>query len=316
MNRQRYAYTLYAGRRFSYFADPDQRVIGGGNFLYKFKDDSSLEYDALFYIRGSHHVAYRRRINRQWLFASSYRMIGSYPIDLGATGMWSSENGKTTVTLGFAEKLTDKDFTYDYTINARDLDPHNPLLRLYLGQQSPYSQFLVEAHRTFGSHLRASGGVIVRRLINSDSDQGPFDTSFQDYKFDAQVYPYRGLEIYLGYHERDSDRLSPVPSTDFFDVSKTGSTKIQDFTAEIGRSFFEGGRLTIRAGGFYRRMNFQDQFYYLEHLHDRGLLGNVTVKIDARTRAYFRWDLDTDFFLFAPQIKNAQVLRVGMAWRY
>jgi hypothetical protein len=164
--------------------------------------------------------------------------------------------------------------------------------------------------------LRASGGVIVRRLINSDSDQGPFDTSFQDYKFDAQVYPYRGLEIYLGYHERDSDRLSPVPSTDFFDVSKTGSTKIQDFTAEIGRSFFEGGRLTIRAGGFYRRMNFQDQFYYLEHLHDRGLLGNVTVKIDARPRAYFRWDLDTDFFLFAPQIKNAQVLRVGMAWRY
>ena len=86
-------------------------------------------------------------------FFKQLRMIGSYPIDLGGNGMWSSANGKTTVNLGFTEKLTNKDFAYDYTINARDLDPHNPLLRLYLGQQSPYSQFLVEAHRTFRNHL-------------------------------------------------------------------------------------------------------------------------------------------------------------------
>ena len=101
-----------------------------------------------------------------------------------------------------------------------------------------------------------------------------------------------------------------------YNVSKSGATRIQDFTAEIGRTFGEGGRLTIRAGGFYRRMNFQDQFYILDHLHDRGVLGSLNIKIDARTRAYARYDLDTDFFLFAPQIKHAQVFRLGLAWRY
>lgn len=315
ISRPRYAYTLFAGRRFSYFSDPDQRAVGGGNFLYKFKDDSSLEYDGLLYIRASHHVAYRRRLGRQWLLSTGYRMIGGYPIDFVSSGMWSSENGKSSVDVGFTQKLTNKDYFYDYTINARDLDPKNPLLRLYVGPQSPYSQFVVDARRVFGPHLRLGGGVIVRRLTDS-ADQGPFDTSFQDYRVDAQVYPYRAIEIYLGYHQRDSDRLSPYPSSDFFDVGKSGATRIQDFTAEIGRTFGERGRFTIRAGGFYRRMNFQDQFYFLDHLHDRGLLGNLSVKLDARTRAYARYDLDTDFFLFAPQVKHAQVLRLGLAWRY
>jgi hypothetical protein len=315
INRQQYSYTLFAGRRFSYFSDPDQRAVGGGNFLYKFKDESSLEYDALFYIQGEHHLIYRRHLGRRWLFSTGYKMIGSYPIDFIANGLWSSASGKTTLDLGFTEKLTDKDYFYDYTINARDLDPNNPLLRLYLGPQSPYSQFVVDAHRALGSRLRVTGGLIVRRLRNN-ADQGPFDTSFQDYKVDAQVYPYRAIEVYLGYHQRDSDRLSPLLATDFFDVTEAGETRVQDFTAEIGRSFGEGGRFTIRAGGFYRRMNFQDQFYFLDHLHDRGLLGSLNVKIDARTRAYLRYDLDTDFFLFAPQVKHAQVLRVGLAWRY
>jgi hypothetical protein len=315
INRQNYSYTLYGGRRFSYFSDPDQRAVGGGNFLYKFKDESSLEYDGLIYIKASHHVSYRRHIGRRWLLSSGYKMIGSFPIDFVANGLWSSANGRSSLNLGFTQKLTDKDYFYDYTINARDLDPQNPLLRLYLGPQSPYSQFVVDGRKTFGSYLRLGAGVIIRRL-NSSADQGPFDTSFQDYRVDAQVYPYRGIEVFLGYHERDSDRLSPYPSTDFFDISKTGSTSIQDFTAEIGRSFGEGGRITVRAGGFYRRMDFQDQFYTLDHLHDRGFLGNLNVKLDARTRAYLRYDLDTDFFLFAPQVKHAQVFRLGLAWRY
>jgi hypothetical protein len=315
ISRPRYSYTLYAGRRFSYFSDPDQRAVGGGNFLYKFKDESSLEYDALFYILGSHHLTYRRRFGRQWLFSAGYKMIGSYPIDFVSSALWSSANGKSSVNLGFTQKLTDKDYFYDYTINARDLDPHNPLLRLYLGPQSPYSQFVVDARKVLGSHLSVGGGVIIRRLTDS-ANQGPFDTSFEDYRVDAQVHPYRAIETYLGFHQRDSDRLSPYPSTDFFDVSKAGATRIQDFTGEIGRTFGEGGRVTIRAGGFYRRMNFQDQFYFLDHLHDRGLLGSLNVKIDARTRAYLRYDLDTDFFIFAPQVKHAQVFRLGLAWRY
>jgi hypothetical protein len=315
MNRANYSYTLFGGRRFSFFSDPDQRAVGGGNFLYRFGHAGSLEYDTLFYIKGTHHVVYRRRLGPRWLFSAGYKMIGSYPIDLILNGIWSSSNGRTTVRLAFWEKLTNKDYFYDYTLNARDLDPNNPLLRLYLGPQSPYSQFVIDARRTFNSRMRVGGSVWVRRLTDS-KDQGPFDTSFTDYRVDAQLVLIRPVQLFLGFHERDSDRLNPLPSSDFFDISATGETKIQDFTAEIGRSFGEKGKITLKAGGFYRRLNFQDQFFVLNHLHDRGLLGNVSMKVDARTRVYFDYDLDTDFFVFSPNVKYAQVLRIGVAWKY
>jgi len=315
MNHQNYSYTLFAGRRFSFFSDPDQRAVGGGNFLYRFDANNSLEYDALFYIKGTHHIAYRKRFGPHWLFSAGYKMIGSFPIDLTLNGIWSSANGRTTVRMAFWEKLTNKDYFYDYTLNARDMDPNNPLLRLYLGPQSPFSQIVFDARRTLNSRLRLGGSVWVRRLTSS-KDQGPFDTSYQDYRVDAQIVPIRPVELFLGFHERNSDRLNPYPSSDLFDVSKTGETKIQDFTAEIGRAFGEKGRVTFKAGGFYRRMNFQDQFYVLNHLHDRGLLGNVSMKLDARTRLYFDYDLDTDFFVFSPNVKDSQVFRFGMAWKY
>ena len=315
VNRKSFGVTLYAGRRFTFFSDPDQRVVGGGNFILRFANASSLEYDALFYIKGTHVVSYRRHLGPSWLLSTSYRMIGSYPIDFLANGLWSPSNGRTVIRLSFAQKLTNKDYFYDYTLNARDLDPHNPLLRLYLGPESPHSQFVIDARRTLTSRLRLAGAVWMRRL-NDSKDRGPFDTSFEDYRANAQFFPMRRVETFFEYHERDSDRLSPFGSTDPFDVSQAGETKIQDFSAEIGRSFFGEGRLQLKAGGFYRRMSFQDYFYVLNHLHDRGLLASANLKMDDHTRIYANWDLDTDFFIFRPSIKNSQILRIGLAWRY
>jgi hypothetical protein len=106
-----------------------------------------------------------------------------------------------------------------------------------------------------------------------------------------------------------------VPSTDFFDVSAAGETRVQDFTLQLGRTFAEG-RLSLKAGGFYRRINYQDRFFVENNLHERGLLADISIKLDARTRLYMNWDLDSSFFLFTPNIKDSQVFRLGMAWKY
>jgi hypothetical protein len=313
-NRPKYSYTLYAGRRFTYFSDPDQRVVGGGSFAFHFGDNASLEYDALFYIKGTHIFTYRQRFGRAWLFSTYYKMIGSFPIDYSANAIWTPFDGKTMVRLGFFQKLTNKDYFYDYTINARDLDVHNPLLRLNLGPFSPYSQVVLDAQRTISSRLRLGGSVWVRRL-NDSTDQGPFDTSFEDYRANAQVFPGRKFDISFEYHERNSDRSSTFSATLFDDVSTTGETKIRDLSAEVGRSFADG-RLNFKAGGFYRLLNFQDRFFVLHDAHDKGVLGSAVVKLDQRTRAYVDYSLDTDFFIFRPSIQNTQVFRIGMAWRY
>jgi hypothetical protein len=314
VNRRNYTYTLFAGRRYSFFSDPDQRAVGGGNFLYRFRNDSSIEYDTLFYIKGTHNFTYRRRFGPSWLFTTSFRMFGGSPVDYNANAIWAPSDGKTTLRLNFGQKITNKDYFYDYTINARDLDPHNVLLRLYLGPFSPHSEFIIDGRRTINSRLRVGGTIWVRRL-NDSADQGPFDTSFTDYRAEAQVYPGQKIETFFEYRQHNSDRSAPYPSDTFDDISIAGETRIQDFTAQVGRTFGEG-RLSLRFGGFYRRLNFQDRFYVIQDAADRGLLGNATVRLDQRTRAYFDYSLDTDFFVFRPSIRNSQILRVGLAWRY
>jgi len=313
MKTQRFSYTLYGGRRFTYYSDPDQRAIGGGNFIFHL-GKAALEYDALFYIKGSHAFSYRQQLSPSWLLSGEFRMIGSSPVNVDVNGLWTPSDGKTIVRLSFSQQITSNDFIYDYTGIARDLDPHNPLLRLNLGTISPHSQVVFDARRVLNSRLRVGGSVWIRKLTDS-ANQGAFDTSFQDYRGSAQVFPGRKFTVFMDYHQRDSDRASPTTPTSFDDISTTGETRIQDMSLEIGRSFSEG-RFSFKAGGFYRLLDFQNTFVITNNARDKGVVGSATFKLDQRTRMYVDYDLDTDFIIYRPDIQNTQTLRVGVAWRY
>jgi hypothetical protein len=60
----------------------------------------------------------------------------------------------------------------------------------------------------------------------------------------------------------------------------------------------------------------QDRFYYIDNIHQSGALASAWFKIDHHSRLSFDYSLDNDFFLFMPDIKNSQMFRVGLAWRY
>ncbi len=315
VDRPRYSWTLYAGRRFTYFSDPEQRAMGGGNFVFRFGQNSSFEYDTFYYIRGTNLFRYRRVMRNGWLFTTGFRMVGSYPTDFTADTLWSPSNGKTSLRLSFAQKITDKDYFYDYTDDARDFDPHNPLLRLNLEALHPATQIVVDASRAIDSTLRLGGTVWVRRL-DDRQDAGPFDTSFQDYRVNAQTFFWKRSDLVLTYHLRNSDdRTGGVAPTQFDDLSTTGETRVQDLSLEFGRSYMEG-RLNLRAGGFYRELNFRDLFTVISDARDKGVLADVAFNVDSRTRLFLNYDLDTDYPVFRPSIQNSQTFRFGMAWRY
>jgi hypothetical protein len=313
MNRQNFSYTLYGGRRFSYYSNPEQRGIGGGNFVFRF-GGATLEYDALLYVKPSQALSYHQQFGHGWLLSGQFRMFGGSPTDAIVDGLWTPADGKTTVRLEFAQKITNKDYVYDYTGVATDIDPHNPLQRLNLGVFSPHSQVVIDARRAINSRLRLGGSVWIRRL-NDSKNEGAFDTSFQDYRVNAQVFPGRKFTVFLDYHQRDSDRSSPTSPANFSDISTTGETRVQDVSLELGRSFAEG-KVSFKAGGFYRLLNYQNTFFITNNDHAKGVLGSATVKLDQRTRMFVEYDLDTDFPLYRPDIQNTQTLRVGMAWRY
>lgn len=315
VNRPHYSWTIYAGRRFTYFSDPFEKAIGGGNFLLQLGKDSTFEYDTLYYVLGTNLFRYRQVFGNGWLFAASFRMVGSAPTDFTADGIWGPEDGKTSLRLSFEQKLSDKDYFYDYTYDARDLDPYNPLLRLNLEALHPHSQFLVDFSRLLNQRVRLGGSVAVRHLVHIQ-DVGPFDNSFQDYRAYGQVFPWKRVDLLFAYHERDSDgRSTSMPALEFDDLSHTGETKVQDVSVEIGRSFIDG-RLVLRGGGYYRNLDLRDQFTIITNGGDKGVLADASFKLDGRSRLTFEYGLDSDYHVFEPDIENSQTFRVGIAWSY
>jgi hypothetical protein len=239
-------------------------------------------------------------------------MVGSAPVDFSSDAAWNPADGKTSLRLSFAQKITNNDYFYDYTYNQRGFTP--PLVRLYLEALSPHSQFVIDASREISSRLRLGGAVWVRWL-NDSQNIGPFDTSFQDYRAYAQVFPWNKMDLLFEFHDHESDRpTSPTPTL-FDDLSTTGETKVQDYSLEIGRSFMDG-RLNLRAGGFYRLLNFQGQFTVITNARDKGVLANASFKLNSRTRFYLDYGLDTDYIVFRPDIQNSQTFRFGLAWSY
>jgi hypothetical protein len=311
IDRRRFALTVFGGRRFSLFADPEQRALGGANLIFKVGRNASLEYDTLWYIKGSNRAVYRQRFGTKWLFNSSFRAVGGSPVDFSTQAIYS---GRTTVRLSFFQKLTGKDFSYDYTIAARDRDPHNLVTALYLGPISQYSQFVIDARRSIAPTLRLGGALWIRRL-NDSKDQAAFNTSFQDYRANAQLFPTRKLETFFEYHQHDSDRLSPLNPTGFDDVSRSGETSVKDLTADIRRAFGEG-KVGLNGGAYYRRISLQDRFFIINGMHQSGWLAGGWWRIDPRTRAYADYNLDNDFFILRPDLKNSRMLRLGLTWKY
>jgi hypothetical protein len=217
------------------------------------------------------------------------------------------------VRLSFLEKLTSHDFFYDLTSAAVDRSAYNTLLRLYLGPIAPYSQFVVDVQRSFTNRLRAGGSVWVRRLTDSH-DEGPFNTSFRDYQGHVQFFAVPRTETMLTYHERDSDRLSPLTPSLFGDPTTAGETSVRDVIGELRRSFGEG-RFTLSCGAYYRRVSLQDQFAIMTGAHQSGWLAGAWIKLDDHSRLYVDYNLDNDFFMFRPAITNSRVLRLGMSWK-
>lgn len=309
LNRKAYELSVFGGRRFTFFSDPEQRAVGGAKLLLRVNPDTSVEVESFWYVRGDHRIAVRRRLGPRWQATAALRAVGGAPVDFDALALYASPGGRTSLRSAFYQKLTNRDFFYDFTDLAR-----NTAARLYLGSQSPYSQFSFDLQQMLSRRLRAGGALWVRRL-NDSADQGPFDTSFEDYRASAQLYPGRNLELDVDYHQRNSDRLNPLTATTFDDMQAVGETSVKDATFGLRRSFLEG-RLELNGGGYYRRITMQDRFFVIQGAHQSGWLAGGSLRVDRHTRLYADYSLDNDFFVFKPDIANSRALRTGVAWRY
>jgi hypothetical protein len=313
VERRNLGITFFGGRRVTFYSDPLQRAIGGVNVVARLSPDSTLEYGGLWYVHGSNRLTWRRRLGPAWLVSASLRAYGSAVVEASAQALYAPVDGKTMVRLAFTQKPSSRDDYYDYAYLATDRDPHNSAVRLNLGTIASYSQVVADVQRSLTPRLRVGGAAWIRHL--DAVSQGPFDTSYEDYRAHARVVAMRQAELSVEYHQRHSDRLSPVTAVALDDMRAVGETTIKDVDAEVRRSFAEG-RVTVNGGAFYRNISMQDAFMVVSGSHEAGWLAGVRLTLDPRTRLYVDYSLDKDFFLFRPDIANSRTLRLGLLWKY
>ena len=313
LDRPKYSVSLFGGRRFTYYSNPRQRAIGGGSLGFRLPGGGSFEYQGLFYVKGIHRFVFHQTLEPSWMVGARFKSVGSRPVDFGAHLSYLPADGRTGARFSFAQKLSQHDFIYDYTFRVRDRDSFNRLSRLNFGAISPHRQFSVEAHRQILRVARLGGALWVRRL-NQESDAGPFDTSFEDYRTHLKLFPLRRTSLLLEFHHRRTDRPSPLGAEGFDDVGNAGETRIRDISLEVSRSFGED-RLGLTFGGYHREIDLQNRFFFIDKAHALGAIGGAYFRLDHRTRLYFRYGLDEDFTLFRPSLQRFQTYRMGLDWR-
>ncbi len=313
LDRPKYRVNLFGGRRFTYYSNPRQRAIGGGSLGFRLPGGGSFEYQGLFYVKGIHRLVFRQPLEPSWRVGAHYKSVGSRPVDLGAYLGYLPEDGRTGARFTFAQKLSQHDFIYDYTVWIRDRDSFNRLRRLNFGIISPHRQFSVEAHRQIFEAATVGGAVWVRRL-NRDSDAGPFDTSFEDYRTHLKLFPLRRTTVLLEFHRRRTDRPSPLGIQGFDDVRNAGETRVRDVGLEVSRSFGDD-RLGLTLGGYHREIDLQNRFFFIDRAHVLGATGGAWFRLDRRTRLYFRYGLDEDFNIFRPSLQRFRTYRMGLDWK-
>jgi hypothetical protein len=331
INHPRFDLDVFGGRRVSFFADPEDRAVVGGNFLFRATPQTSLKYEVLHYVDNSHRFQIRHLIGESWFLEGNFFLLNDSPIDLGVTANYLPVNGKTRLTVNFLKKLTSDDFIYDYSLGAVARNPQNQIFlrffpipptgiplngagRLNLGLINPYTQIYVDAYRNMGQKFGVGGSAWVRHVDDS-KDAGPFDTSFQELRANGDWFPSSAFEVGAEYRFRNISRENPDLATQFDDIRQEGETRFHEVYVNSAYHLFDN-RVTLEGGLFYRRFDTQSRLISLEGLDTTGFTGGINWRITRNYRLNLEYGLDHELPFLNPDIDYTQSFRVRFEWRF
>lgn len=331
INHPKFSLDLFGGRRATFYSDPAERAVVGENFVFRASESTTIRYDFAHYIDNVHTLEVRHLLGESWILNGSLFLIDADPVDLNLGATYLSPGARTRVTMNFLQKLTDNDFIYDQSYRALSQNAENqfkfrffPLPptgqlfdaagRLNLGRINPYTQFYVDAYRNLTSKIGIGGTAWVRK-VNSRDDEGPFDNSFQELRFNADYYPSSAFECGTEYRYRHLSRANPNQAATFDDIRLEGEKTFHEVYANSAYHFLNS-RLTVEGGLFYRRFDTQSRLISLDGMDTIGYSAGVKWRVARDYKLSLEYGFDRELAFLNPDIDNTQSFRIRFEWRF
>ena len=331
VNHPKFELDVYGGRRATFYSDPQERGVGGGNFLFRAAERTTVRYDFLHYIDNSHNLEVRHGLGESWILDGSLFLIDEHPVDLNIGAHYLPPAGKTRINFNFLQKLSSNDFFYDQTFRAFARNPENQIFfrffplpptgepfhgngRLNLFQINPYTQFYVDGYRYLTQKF-AVGGTAWIRKVNDRDEEGPFDNSFQEFHVNADYFPSSAFEVGSEYRYRHLSRDNPENAQFFFDISREGEKSFHEVYAN-GAYHFLNNHLTLEGGLFYRRFDTQSRLISLDGADTTGYTAGIKWRVARNYKVLLEYGFDRELAFLNPDIDYTQQFRVRFEWRF
>jgi hypothetical protein len=174
---------LFAGRRVSFYSDPDEKAIYGGNVELRPTPTTRLRLMDLYYIENSFEAQLYQKLGALGQARVGYRQFGGEPLELGGeldTPLWADAE----MTLFYKRKLSDANETYGYDYTA--FKDENAAA-LGFGSFAASSDYGVELRQgLFNSLLYGYARARFHNVLD-DIDEDEYNTDYTEVTAGAQL---------------------------------------------------------------------------------------------------------------------------------
>jgi hypothetical protein len=174
---------LFAGRRVSFYSDPNEKTIYGGNVQLRPTPTTRLRLMDLYYIENSFEAEIFQKLGRFGLARVGYRQFGGEPLEVGGeleTPLW----GDAEMTLFYQRKLSDANETYGYDYTAFK---NENAAALGFGSFASSSDYGVEFRQgLFNSLLYGYAKARFHNVLD-EADEDEYNTDFTEVTAGAQL---------------------------------------------------------------------------------------------------------------------------------
>ena len=297
-------FSLFGGRRVTFYEHPDRFGMWGGNFSIYPREGTKISARVLKYIDFSYDFSISQRITPEIDFSGTYSLINNSPRDLVLDLNYNSYKLGTKATISYARKLSGiraDNFSFNYTASSNRGKEGLDVERLNIGRLAQYQDYGILLHQRVYKGLGIGASYTKRELINNNEGNS-YNNDFDEFTagFDWSDFIFDGTDLLANWkyfrNNRNSNRFE---------------TKSNVFDGRVAKRLSDN--IFVDAGAFYKVYDYNNK-----HLDTVGFNGDVRAYINKNIdfKIKYAYEEEDQFVLPGAPVDFIQNLTVEVSFKF